>query len=199
MRISRKTIWTAALPLSLVVHCAAGTPEAEPTVTVVVLDYAGLPDRTLAGAGTVASSIFRKAGIALRWVDYSTWTQEVAHLKDGVPAVPSRVFVKILPESRASRFGLAGIAYGLAVGRQDAYIFADRVRTLAVSKGRSEPPILGCVVAHEIGHLLLGPGSHADGGIMSADLDVETFLQAERGHPPSFTSAQVRQILARLR
>ena len=29
--------------------------------------------------------------------------------------------------------------------------------------------ILGCVVAHELGHVLLGPRSHSAEGIMAAD------------------------------
>lgn len=89
--------------------------------------------------------------------------------------------------------------YGVAIGPQEAYVFADGVKTLAVNKGLSEPPTLGCVIAHEIGHLLLGPDSHADGGIVRADRRVRVFRLAAQGMPPTFTPAQARQLLARLR
>jgi len=37
----------------------------------------------------------------------------------------------------------------------------------------SIPEVLGHVIAHELGHILLGPGAHSRSGIMRASLDLE--------------------------
>jgi hypothetical protein len=198
MGIGKKIFWAAALPLGVAVHCEAGTPPTEPVVTVVVQNYAGVANWVLASAQSEASGVFGRAGIALRWVDCSPTNMDANQLKSCVPAVQPRIFLKILPESMAGRFGLSEAAFGLALGRQEAYIFAERVKLLALRKGVSESAILGYVMAHEMGHLLLGPGSHAPDGIMSADAPIQVFRDAGQGRLPTFTPAQVRQIHARL-
>jgi hypothetical protein len=47
-----------------------------------------------------------------------------------------------------------------------AYVIYDRVRRVAFGDGADEATLLGMVMAHEISHLLLGRGSHADAGLM---------------------------------
>lgn len=49
-----------------------------------------------------------------------------------------------------------------------ATVFADRVRDAAARAGASQGALLGRVMAHELGHLLLGSGYHGPGGLMRA-------------------------------
>ena len=57
--------------------------------------------------------------------------------------------------------------------------------------------ILGNVIAHEIGHILLGPGSHSETGIMSFPWGRKQLLDASRGLL-LFTPEQARNILSKL-
>jgi hypothetical protein len=47
-----------------------------------------------------------------------------------------------------------------------ANVYADRIRTLAT--GKEFEAILGRVLAHELGHLLLGRNAHSPAGLMRA-------------------------------
>jgi hypothetical protein len=51
-----------------------------------------------------------------------------------------------------------------------AYVFASRVLMLSVSAHACFPRVLGSVIAHEIGHVLLPEHSHAPQGIMQESL-----------------------------
>jgi hypothetical protein len=76
-----------------------------------------------------------------------------------------------------------------------AYVFYDRVRDFD-RRGRIDTWIvLGYVIAHELGHLLLPVNSHASDGIMQADWDPKLISRA--GGFLSFSPDQGR--LLRLR
>lgn len=62
------------------------------------------------------------------------------------------------------------------------------------------PLILGCIMAHEIGHMLLGPNSHSTGGIMRGEWDAESIRLMTMG-TLLFPSQQARtmQLQARRR
>jgi len=57
------------------------------------------------------------------------------------------------------------------------------------------PIILGCVIAHEIGHLLLGSNSHSGSGVMKRRWDRKQFRQAMTGIL-LFTPEQAKRIQA---
>jgi hypothetical protein len=81
-----------------------------------------------------------------------------------------------------------------------ATIFFDRVE--AITKGGPAAPILGNAIAHEFGHLLLGPNAHSSDGIMRAHWNREFLKLANRGSL-HFTTEQAqlmrRQASARIK
>ena len=85
---------------------------------------------------------------------------------------PLTLVLHILPPGATRRQTDPGSA-GFAVPPEDggfgafAGVFHDRVRELATSINEAE--VLGHVVAHELGHLLLGTGQHSAGGIMKGE------------------------------
>ena len=67
---------------------------------------------------------------------------------------------------------VAADAMGAAPAADDgtgrvAYAFYVRIEALAQRRGIDVAKVLGIVMAHEIGHLLLGFGAHSSAGIMS--------------------------------
>lgn len=62
-----------------------------------------------------------------------------------------------------------------------AYAFYGRIVDLAEHNGAEVAKMLGHVIAHEIGHLLLPYDSHAPRGVMRAEWDREQFEDMFKG------------------
>ena len=94
---------------------------------------------------------------------------------------PHDVSVRIVKSGPASEFGSLG--YSSIDTEQQAgtlaTIYADRVDSLAAQAGMDGGVLLGRVIAHEIGHLLLGAPEHGRQGLMRAVWRVEE-LRRER-------------------
>ena len=95
--------------------------------------------------------------------------------------------VRILPEKMAqglmkhhSEFGLAFTAPGDGFG-SNASIFYHRVEELSERRHTSKSLLLGHLIAHEIGHLLLGSNSHSRSGIMHVPWDRGQIERASLG------------------
>lgn len=68
----------------------------------------------------------------------------------------------------------------------------------ADSDGRaSVPDILGCIIAHELGHILLGPNSHSVSELMRPYWDI-TELQEAAQHFLLFDAKQAAQLRAEI-
>ena len=147
-------------------------------LNVVVCDSAGVPIQALTAAERGASSIFQRMGLRMEWLDCST-----AHVTDQKdrewditwhrPRDPADVVLEMLPplRSRDGAHETAGIARQPGDGSPgvSAGVFYRRAHDLARLGDASEAQILACLVAHELGHLLLGPGAHAASGIMQPE------------------------------
>src|SRR5205085_10911907 len=89
-----------------------------------------------------------------------------------VPPGPDRFEVRLLPHLMADRLKLRRDEIGRAlIADKGAFgtiadIFSDRLMELTSTRKWAAGPLLGGGIAHELGHLLLGPGSHSAGGIM---------------------------------
>jgi len=74
------------------------------------------------------------------------------------------------------------------------YIFYSRISTLATGHGIGPGRILGHVMAHELGHGLLGPNAHEGYGIMQAKLPISDLSWKTL----YFTAAQSKRIRTEL-
>ena len=93
--------------------------------------------------------------------------------------------MRILPGSTPSRHAFGEATLGFAEGGNLASVFYKRVEDLTwFLDGHDEhetPMLLGDVIAHEIGHLLLGTNSDSPTGIMSAKWDREYLRLGQMG------------------
>jgi len=62
-----------------------------------------------------------------------------------------------------------------------ASVFYDNLNVYAWHRGLGLSQLLGHVIAHELGHLLLGSNSHSESGIMRACWRFKELLAAEQG------------------
>jgi hypothetical protein len=75
---------------------------------------------------------------------------------------------------------------------QRAHVLWSRIRDVELQFSRDSGEILGLVIAHEVGHLLLRDDSHSLHGIMRPEIDLRS------RHRPYFTQPQAEQIRAAL-
>jgi hypothetical protein len=135
--------------------------------------------------------IYREIGIETVWIDCRLSAAEPPTCKE--PFSGSDLFLKLLPPSMARVVPSDGDTFGLALTGEDrpgteAMILYGRIAELATTESLYTNNILAAVMAHEIGHLLLG-GGHSPAGIMRAKLNRWELLQAGRGQL-QFTTEQ---------
>ena len=161
------------LILSLIVGFGiAGCPrgafaENAPEVMVRVVNYAQVPSSSVRAAELEAGRIFLAAGLLTHWVNCPGKDIAPETLNPCCQPLASHEIVLRLisePTSEAYRDSV----FGFAVVPLVASVYVNYVvRSAKRDNAEFEVPvILGNVIAHEIGHLLLGHDSHSDTGIM---------------------------------
>ena len=173
------------------------SPTEKPEVKLVVrlYDYAEVPRRTLRGAEQKTVSVFQMAGIKLSWVECGLSETDKKRFLDCEHVVDLlHLSVNIIPKlmaaglTRPDTFGTSFVKH--------AVIFQPCVKQIAADEGFSNDVILGYVIAHELGHLLLGRNSHGS-GIMTSRFGRKQFERATHGQLV-FTLQQAEQMRARI-
>jgi hypothetical protein len=158
--------------LTLASSAAAGEVRMPPQMTLRVHDRAGVDGDIMREATRRVDEIYAAAGILIDWEAGEGFVAEgdPPTIFDVVIA-PGRM--RQLPPASAEAHVMGRAA--LAVRR--AYVYYGRVRDAAVDFRRFPANLLGDVIAHEVGHLLLPPGSHSETGIMRPNLAGGEILQ----------------------
>ncbi len=182
--------WTMGLAV-LIGVLTAPTAKAEVNETlsirVLVVNQAKVPEATLQEGERHATRIFSGVGITLLWTN----------TKPGEPyyEAASQMRIVILPDSRTERSRRLAIAHSENMA---AYAFYKRIVDLAEHNGADVARLLGHVIAHEIGHLLLPYDSHSSPGVMRAEWDRAQFEDMAKGLL-TFTPDQADLIRTRVR
>lgn len=136
-------------------------------LTVLLYDYAALPDRMIETLSQQTSEIVSRAGIRLDWAQCRGRQASVLSEPCAGKLEPGQVILRIVPHCLDEESQL-GDVLGFAINRS-SYISlcADQVRKVEKDKKLYPGSLLPYAAAHEIGHLLLGPG-HSREGIMRA-------------------------------
>jgi len=153
-----------------------------PAINVLVLDYSAVSPSVLAAAERETSRIFAQAGLRFQWTDCP-----VRHSPDLSSAceyepVSGQIRVRILPRHLNHNF--QDSVSGFAVAPTYASLYYESAQRLVQTETDASSNIsmiLGCLMAHETGHLLLGEGQHTASGIMQASWDILQVQNALRG------------------
>jgi len=136
-------------------------------IRVRVNDYAQVSPATLSGAEREAARIMGKAGLQTEWLNCPVKsTLEVEQDPCREPLQPMDIVLRLIPEPQNNKYDDS--VFGFAV----VPILASVYVNYAVERAKRDnaeieiPMVLGNVIAHEIGHLLLGLNSHSVLGIM---------------------------------
>jgi hypothetical protein len=113
------------------------------------------------------------------------------------PLEPTDIVLRVLSEPTKNRF--QDTVFGIAVVPILASVYYDyALRTAERDNAAFEAPIiLGCVIAHEVGHLLLGTNSHSGSGVMQQRWERRQIRQAMTG-TLLFTPEQAKLIQAEM-
>jgi hypothetical protein len=184
----RVRIWpTGLFILAMACGGAAGAgaaPQREVRdLTVAVALYAAVDPKTMTEAEGIASEVYRRAGIEIQWVEPSSY--------EGA----ATLYVNVLSQDMAAPFYVSDETVGFAIpGSRAANVIYERIRQIARRRHVASGLLLGYVIAHELGHLLLPAHSHSSSGLMRPDLDMERAATKKL----RFSADQVALILERL-
>jgi hypothetical protein len=152
-----------------------GENPAKVPVTVWIYDGFGVTADDITAARAEVDTILREAGIAPSWFHCALvegrWQGPDDRCESGVG--PNEIIVRLV---RSSRLDTGGNRVPLGEAQVDlqthtgtiATVFADRVASTSERAGANVRGVLGHVIAHEIGHLLMGTDYHPMNGLMRA-------------------------------
>ena len=189
--MARSRTW-GGLVLAVLLTCLVGEAGAEgqPVRLGIRLNSNGVavPQWVLAQARATVARVYAKAGIDIVW--NSEWDQ-APHLQ------LTMILTDRAPGSAAGNKEVLAVAPLPETGcGRIAYILWPRVEAFAHAGGGQAPKVLGRVMAHEIGHLLLGHNAHTRDGIMRAAWNTPDFTGIDNG--AAFSVEQSGQMRGRI-
>ena len=194
------TLWLALAVAPINADERAKTAkEGDLAVKVSMFNDAQISDGKVATAESVAARLFAHAGIRIDWLNcgHATETgEETAFCSKA--AFPEHFEVRLRQRSRNLNESTLGLSFlgddGIGC---HADVFYAGVEPIQQEAGLSAEAILGLVIAHELGHLLLGTNSHAARGIMRANWKRQDLSLAGKGML-GFTENQAQKMRVRL-
>jgi hypothetical protein len=182
-----------ALVFSLPLY-AQSEPAPAMTIIVLVYNYVGVPHSTLVGAERVANRVLATARTQADFVE--CLEQSVAPASKDLcqrgwtTQTPGLRFI-----SGSNKFQEAEFAETAIPVLSTIYYEKVARRAHRENADADLPVFLGCVIAHELGHLLLGHPGHSATGIMQPQWGRTQLRQAQTGNLV-FTREQATHIKA---
>ena len=187
--------------LAITLTCRAASA-AEPKlliITINIFNDAGVPDSALETAKHETSRIFTAAHLQIRWNDCMTTPSVPAgsSCRD-LRAAANELNARIVPAGKRQNEDIFGVAFLGADGTgKYSDIFYDSVEMLRTQRPINIGRLLGHVMAHELGHLLIGSHAHSPWGLMCAKWHAQELRRMEMG-TLFFTPEQEQLIHMRL-
>ena len=162
---------------------AGGSDPGGPTITVQIYNYSLASPTVLEGAEREADRILRMAGLRAVWLEcpvgpFTPGSQ--GHCDKAPEAINLRL--RVLGAPLTNKF--QDTVFGFTVHPVLASVYYEYATRRAKSDDADfeAPIVLGCAIAHELGHLLLGTNSHSDAGIMQPCWESNQFRQLMTGN-----------------
>lgn len=163
-----------------------------PTLRVLISSAGCVPADILAQAQGETVRIYAAAEVDLVWVAPGPVSLEPSAF---ALATIVRCATQVERRRQPDRMGVAPTT------RQTAgilaYAFYDNIERFAHREAVNAAQILGHVMAHELGHLLLGYGAHSPDGIMRAEWDRRDLTLARAGRL-TFTTQQAKAVRTKI-
>ena len=169
----------AMVVLTAIATSVSAAAEPAPAFTVRLYNGSGVSTQDLLAARRAIEASFQGSGVDLIVRQCGRVSQTSAD-SCSESLKPLEMVVRIIDApvlDETVHPDACGVAY---VTRETdrgwlATAFSDRITSAAVRVGVDAGTLLGLVISHELGHLLLGSGYHGWSGIMRADWSEELF------------------------
>jgi hypothetical protein len=176
----------------------ANVAEPSAMLRVRVNNYTQASPSIVAKAEREAGRILGEAGLRMVWLDCPMEHYGGVHVQQNPclePLEATDIVLRVLSERTQNKF--QDTVFGFAVVPIFASVYYDyALRSAKRDNDEFEVPvILGCVIAHELGHLLLGSNSHSGSGVMQPQWGRKQVKQALTGGL-LFTHEQSKHIQA---
>ena len=174
----------------------AGNVQEGLKITVLSYNYAPVDEVVMQKAKEQVARIFRQIGVEINWAACPTLEGTLAAYP-GCTGFhdPTHYSLHILSRTRKElKEAVPGEAL---LGPRLVNVFWDRAQEYAGKHHVPPSDMLAAVICHEIGHLLLGPNSHAPLGIMVGKWNPRALTYISQGGL-GFTDEQKEQIRAEL-
>jgi hypothetical protein len=136
---------------------------------------ANLSEAELRRARDIVERLYQPVGARLDWTDAETFAREqraaaLARQPRAVALVHVGLLARAASENTGARTGVLGAA---SASSRWAYVFHDRIGEYLRRHPRSGRAdlLLGYVIAHEVGHVLLADNHHPATGLMALQLN----------------------------
>ena len=172
-KTSRRVVAVGLVALGLAGTTSAvfGAQPELPAITILVNSVPGVPIDVLLRAKAETARIYADAGVRLAWSDPSrTLPRLTVMIVSNPDAWPKRVAASALGAAPGTDEGMGRLAYA----------FYDRIGATAQQYRTDVGKLLGYVMAHELGHILLAGGSHSPTGIMSDRWGLLRWISSQR-------------------
>jgi hypothetical protein len=186
MRRSRpQSVCLKGLITAVLFGGAAASGQSKDKQVVLVYDEARVAPQVMNEALSQASRIFCQALVAVNWIDCHVVVAG-GKVNDNCSQYlnSNPIFLHVLPTAGAfPNLRALGHAAVAPEGGVRATVYFDRVQKFT---GENHPScglarLMGHVMAHELGHLLLSRASHSLIGLMAGPWDLKQLVQAEQG------------------
>ena len=173
---------------------ALAGPEQATTIPVLVYNYVEVPYAILTTAEREAFRILGSAGVRVLWVDclekFPAIESKELCQRGWTPQTPG---VRLLSGHVTSMYG--DREFGFAAIPVLATVNYERIAFWYARNNAPDvlPVMLGCAIAHELGHLLLRDPGHSTMGVMQPQLGDDQIREALTGRL-RFTSPQAKLI-----
>jgi hypothetical protein len=190
---------TLGSAVCLLIAAPLRLPAANLEITLHVNDYSGMPPASIHEAQRATEATFRPAGIDLLWRNWPVGGSGADDIND-----VNHFVVVVLPDRMSRKIATGPLEFGATFVNKvggfptHAYVFLDRVKDFATSERASWSGLMGTVIAHEVGHLLLGNNSHFPTGVMRAQWRAGEVKLAFMG-ALTFTARQSEQMRSDVR
>jgi hypothetical protein len=199
MKISALAATLACLIYSLPLRAQSDNASAEvASVTVLVYNYVQVPPGTLRLAEQEANKILALAGARVEWLhclDARSISSDEKVLCGNAwtPQTPALRFISRINRLQPREYGYTDIPVLITV-------YYDKIAHRAHRDGAYAEihVVLGCVMAHELGHLFLRTPLHSAKGIMQPEWGKNQMRDALTGHA-LFTKEQAIRIQSQAR
>jgi hypothetical protein len=170
-------------------------------MVIRVYDYEHLSLASVARAQRRVTEIYSTIGVQTEWRDVMRPSVTQPFDPSTIPDAED-LLVIVLSSEMARHKQFSDNVLGTAVvtphnGGRIAYVLFDRLKDMARVAGADPMDVMGVVIAHELGHLMLPGQGHASVGLMRATWSPRELRSAFQGQTP-FTDAQADTIRGRL-